>query len=236
MKRTWVLVFVLLAALVAWPGAAVVHAEEKSEPAAAADVENEKTVEDPAAEVRSAYKEKIEAATKELGETFSEEQNISMGRIRMNFGIIRAIGIMKQEIGDAAKKCGDANKDMKDSLTKRFTAWEKTVTPLLKEDEKNLEDSIKKSSFPDEKKVHDYLDLVDEAAEAGDKALGEKSVVTTPEACRYLLESMDKSEPMVITLLKGIKWPMLGDVVEEKPATETKEEEKSEDSSGDKAE
>lgn len=236
MKRTGILTVVFLAAFFAWPGAMEVHAEEKDKPAAAAEAENEKPADDPAAKVRSDYGEKIKVATQELGETFNDQQNINMGRIRTNFGIIRAIGIMKHDIGDAVKKCGDANKDMEDSLTKRFAAWANTVAPLLKEDEESLEDSIKKSAFPDEKKVHDYLDLIDEAAQAGDKALGDKSVVTTPEACQYLLASMDQSEPMVTTLLNGIKWPMLGDVVEENPAAGTKEEEKSEDKSGDKAE
>lgn len=239
MKKTGILTFVFLAALFASYGPVAVYAEEKDKPAAAV-AENEKAAEDAAAKVRSDYKEKIKAATSELGESFNEEQTVNMGRIRGNFGIIRAIKIMKHDIGDAVKRCGDANADMEDAMTKRFSAWDKTVAPLLKEDEKNLEESITKSSFPDEKKVRSYLSLIDDAAEESDKALGEKQVITTPESCQYLMTSLDKSEPMVVSLLNGIKWPMLGDAIEEEPAAEpaeeTKKEEKPEDKNGDKAE
>jgi hypothetical protein len=87
-----------------------------------------------------------------------------------------------------------------------------------------MDKAIKKSAFPDEKKVKSYLNLIDEAAGHADKQL-EKTVVTTPEACDHLLKSMDETETTVSKLLTEIKWPML----EEKPAAEEKPEDKAEE-------
>jgi hypothetical protein len=66
--------------------------------------------------------------------------------------------------------------------------------------------------------VKTYLNLVDKSAEYADSKI-EKNIITTPEACGSLLESMDQTGPTMAQLLDSITWPGLAASV---PALETK--------------
>ena len=59
------------------------------------------------------------------------------------------------------------------------------------------------SVFDNPKQVREYLDAIDEMAEYADDRL-EKKVVTTPEACRHLIDSMDKSSEVILGLIAAM--------------------------------
>mgnify|MGYP007077435596 CR=1 FL=1 len=150
---------------------------------------------------------KVEDMAKALAESLNEEQSEALGLIRLSFGMVRSVSVVRDNVGDAVKKCGDDNEDMKDDLSARHKAWDDNIAPLIAKNEKLLSGALSKDRFGDHAgKVEAYLDELDKAAIHAEEKL-DKQIVTTPEACTHLLESMDETEATLVALLDDITWP-----------------------------
>lgn len=126
--------------------------------------------------------------------------------LRNKHNVIRTIEIVHRDVAKAAKACGKENEDIKKPINARLKSWEKAVLPILKTAEKFLETELKDQ---DAFHVSDYrhvTELNDEAFEYSDAQV-EKQIVTTPEACQKLLESMDRTEDELVSLLQEILLP-----------------------------
>lgn len=189
--------------------------------AAPASAEEKKDQPPPA--TANPHMEKVVAMAKELAVEVDDDQAHALAEIRNGFGMIRAVGIVRDDVSNAVGLCGKANPDMKEAMAGRFKNMAGALDPVLKQKDAEIETAIKDVGFRSPDKVRTYLRLIDESAHYADSKI-DKTVVTTKEACQGLLESMDRTQPEIIRLLEGIVWP------------QKKEIEKNEDEKADKDE
>ena len=126
--------------------------------------------------------------------------------IREKYSIIKTIGIAEKDIGNAVKSCGKNNPDMKDKMDARFKQWQDAVNPIISTAEKNLDKELDAQKVVDVAEARNIFKLQDEAYVYNEK-MTTKQVVTTAEACKGLLDSMDRTEDDMITLLQKTLLP-----------------------------
>ncbi len=126
--------------------------------------------------------------------------------LRNKYSIIRVIGIVERDVGNAVKSCGDKNPDMKKQMDDRYKQWKNSVNPIITTARKQLDKDIDGQKIVDVDQFRKVLKLNDKAYEFGDKQIT-KTPVTTPEACKGLLISMDRTEDEMITLLRQTLLP-----------------------------
>lgn len=126
--------------------------------------------------------------------------------IREKYSIIKTIGIAERDIGNAVKSCGKNNPDMKDKMDSRFKQWQNAVSPIINTAEKNLDKELESQKVVEVSEAKNIFKLQDEAYAYNDK-MTTKEVVTTKEACQGLLDSMDRTEDDMISLLEKTLLP-----------------------------
>lgn len=141
-----------------------------------------------------------------LIDPLSDKDKESFFIMRNKYSVIRVIKVVEGDISNAVDSCGAKNPDMKDKMTKRFGEWKGAVDPIITTAKKQLDKDIDNQKIVDVQKARDVLTLNDKAYEFGDKKVI-KTPVTTPEACQGLVDSMDRTEDEMITLLRQTLLP-----------------------------
>lgn len=126
--------------------------------------------------------------------------------MRNKYSVIRVIGVVERDIGNAVSACGKANPDMKIAIEKRFSEWQNAVNPVIETAKKQLESDIEKQTIVDKAEFKKVLKLNDEAYQYGEKQVT-KTPVSSKEACEDLIESMDDTESDMIELLQETLLP-----------------------------
>lgn len=146
------------------------------------------------------------AAESAVVEPLSNTQKETYFILRNKYGVIRAVRIVKRDVGEAVQKCGLANPDIQDKMTARFKDWTNNVDPILKTAEAYLEQEIKAQTVVEDDVFEDMLEMNDEAFEY-QESLIEKEPVTSLEACERLLKSMDDTENTMLQLMQEVLLP-----------------------------
>lgn len=207
--RVRVLLFLAMAFFIA--GSAHAQPPAAADPAAAPQDQKTEPAENPSVK---AVNDKAAALAKNL----SADEIKTLGQVRENFGYLRSIGIALESVEDATKQCGQKNSSMKKEMTSRHKLWAEKIAKAKAAQETSLDAALTEKNFKDPAPVKDYLDAIDAMARDSEKKI-EKQVVTTPEACKSLQESMDNTEQVILKILDEMRWP--GDTPA-KPAEEAK--------------
>jgi hypothetical protein len=152
------------------------------------------------------YKEKMQQKAQQLSAALSEKEVQDLAVLLQSFGMVRSVRVAHDKVNNAVDKCAEANGDLKADITDRYKDWDGRLTPKIALQEKRMEDVLSSSRFAHAQDVRDYLDLIDDAAKYADEQQ-KTEVVTTPEACKSLMESMDKTGPVLAKILTDMKWP-----------------------------
>ncbi len=189
-------------------------------PAFAQDVKKEDKKEEPK-EITTPVTEWV-AAENKLIATLSEKDKETFFIVRNKHSVVRSLRLVRDDIGNAVKGCGKENPDLKKDMDARFKDWQDAVMPILKEADKFLKEEIdsQKVVYPSDFKY--VLKLNDKAYEYGNSKM-DKRVLTDEKSCNKLMESMDRSENELITLLQEILLPE--EVVRERLEQQRKNEE-----------
>ena len=126
--------------------------------------------------------------------------------LRNKYGVIRAIRVVKRDIGNAVQACGQENPQLQDKMNTRFKDWKKSVDPILKHAESFLRQEVREQSVLPEKEFKRIQKLNDKALDFQESRV-EKKPVTEEEACLRLLESMDRTEDQMLGLMQNILLP-----------------------------
>ncbi|HPF78089.1 MAG TPA: hypothetical protein PLF01_02245 [Alphaproteobacteria bacterium] len=169
------------------------------------------------------------AAENALLDSLPEQNQKVFFVLRNKHSVIRSIRVVDRDIKNAVKACGKANKDMKQPMNERFKSWEDSVLPVLKEAEKFLEVELKEQKAFYVSDYRHIIDLNDKAYKFSESKV-QKTPVTTPEACQGLLDSMDRTEDDLLSLLQDILLP------EEVVRTRVEQSQKAEDAAEEKSE
>lgn len=148
----------------------------------------------------------IEQRARELVAPLSQPQMKDLFLMRESYGLIRSVEIVQRDISRAVRLCGEDNADLKDPMAARLKKWNGTVDPVLKERMAALQSAIDDQDFAKPEKIRSYFKSLDDAAVYAEKKF-DKRVVTTPEACKGLLQSMDGTQNEVANIMKDLKVP-----------------------------
>ncbi len=149
---------------------------------------------------------RVEQKARELTAPLSQPQMKTVLALRESYGLIRSVEIVQRDIGRAVRLCGEDNRDLKDPMAARFKKWSSVVDPVLKERMGALQDAIDKQDFTKPEKIRGYFKALDDAAIYAEKKF-DKRVITTEEACKSLLQSMDGTQHQVAEIMKDLKVP-----------------------------
>lgn len=156
------------------------------------------------------YLKDIEATTERLGKELDPSALKHLYYIREGFGATRVVLIVRKDVEDATKACSKANPDMKDSITAEFQGWAAEVDPVIKEKQALMDQAIKSQTYAKPKEIRDYLSLIEKAGNHANNQI-DKQIVTTPEACTKLKDSMTTTKTVVSKLLNDVQflvWPL----------------------------
>lgn len=152
------------------------------------------------------YLEELRALTDEIAGGLNEDELRVLYHIRQSFGITRSVGIVRNDIARAVELCGEANLALKTAMDNRFKEWVHAVNPVLDESEGKMEKAIDKQSFREPADIRDYLQLVRKMADFTDAQI-KKFPVTTEDACKSLLQSMNSTQDHLLRLMEALAIP-----------------------------
>jgi hypothetical protein len=143
---------------------------------------------------------KLEEYTAGLLSGLEPHQAEYIYKIRQEFGVIRSVQVIRSDIEAAVKSCGERNPDLQEEITARFQNWNDQILPKLAVADVALKDAIQRQNFRPTVRVTMLLDHVQAAFEERDAKLN-KVPVTTHEACKSLMDSMDLTEKQLKDLM-----------------------------------
>ena len=167
-----------LAVLLLMPG--VLHAEEASEPKTNPVIER----------------------AKELSEGLDKQSRRHFNVMYGNYNMVHVVKTVRESVDEAVTECGKSNEDLKQPLETRFAEWKNAVNPLLKEASANVDNMVLVQDYASKKDIRNFFKLIDKVRKDTRKEV-KRVPVTTKEACEYLLENMDKTQPRMMELLEA---------------------------------
>lgn len=137
----------------------------------------------------------------------SDEERDYYFILRNKYGLIRALRIVRDDVGRAVQECGLANPDMQDRMNVRYDAWRDSVDPILRDADRFLNAEIKTQKMVSRRTFNKMTELNDEAYDFQKSAI-EKNVNTSAGSCERLLASMDRTEEDMLRLMSEILLPV----------------------------
>ena len=174
-------------------------------PVHAADKADEKPVPAAVQAPSNPHMDEMNSKARKLAASLSEEEAMYFAVVRENFGILRSIDVARGSVKEAVAQCADKNPDLKDGINARYKEWDKAITGATGPQQKAMDKAVTKDHFSDPAPVKDYLGTIDKAARFADDKM-EKTVVTTPEACHHLMDSMGDTQETILQLVNGMAW------------------------------
>ena len=173
------------------------------------DAAMEKAAQEDIAQGNNPHLPKLVEKAKEIGDNLDRMALAHLYTMREAYGVLRAVEIVRRDVDTAVKACGKANPDMRKAINDRFAAWAGKIDPVVKAKQAEIDAAIRQQDYAMSKDINEYFKLIRQTAEHANRNI-DKQVVTTPEACNGLLQSMDRTEDVVSTLLADIAllpWP-----------------------------
>jgi hypothetical protein len=167
----------------------------------------------------------IDAENKVLDSLSKDSQQVFY-ILRNKHSVMRSVEVVKRDVSNAVEACGENNKDMTDAMNARFKQWKESVNPILDDAKEFLELELTEQDAFEVKDFKRVTQMNDEAYDFSESQI-KKQIVTTPEACQGLLDSMDRTEQKLIDILKEALLPE--EVVRTRVKQMSKEKNKTED-------
>jgi hypothetical protein len=135
-----------------------------------------------------------------------EDDLEALYHIRESFGITRSVSVVFDMVSKTASICSEENPGIKERMAGRLEEWQGAVKAVLDESEEKIQLAIDNQKFIDPAEIRDYLRLIKAAADFTNSQI-EKIPVTTEEACKGLLASMDDTEENLLRIMKELQIP-----------------------------
>lgn len=120
----------------------------------------------------------------------------------VNQNLIGTVKAVEADIALAVKGCADNNKEMAGTVNNRFAAWKEAVKAPMQEAQANIDNMILAQSYLPKEEFESLFGLIEEVREYNSSRF-EKTPVTTPEACEFMLSKMDETEKNMTGMLRA---------------------------------
>ncbi len=119
-----------------------------------------------------------------------------------NYNMISTVNAVEEDVMQAAKACKENNKDMVDAIDEHKKKWEDALKAPRQEAKANINNLILAQSYLPKEQFHSLFNLIDETRRYNSSRF-EKTPVTTPEACEFMLSKMEETQSNMVSMLKA---------------------------------
>ena len=119
-----------------------------------------------------------------------------------NYNIYSMVKAVREDVHQAVEACADNNKNMADKVRNKFSRWDDSVGGTMKEADANIQNLALAQTYLPQSELKSIFSLVDEVR-AVNSSRFEKTPVTTPEACEFMISKMDETETSMNSLLQA---------------------------------
>ncbi|MDH5722859.1 MAG: hypothetical protein OEY94_06020 [Alphaproteobacteria bacterium] len=120
--------------------------------------------------------------------------------IYSSYAVVNMVMDVQTDVGTAVKACIENNPDMEDKVQARYDEWNKVVGKSLADAESNINNMGLAQDYIPQSELKELNAMV--RATRNEAALRfEKTPVSTPEACEFMLTKMDDTQNTMVGLL-----------------------------------
>lgn len=152
--------------------------------------------------------EPAKKAHKELTERVStvmqgldQKQAFHFMVVYANYTVLSTVKAVQDDVAGAIQACGENNSSMKGDLDARFEQWQEAISVPLSEANANINNMALAQNYITQADIQGLFAKVD-GVRAIDSSNFEKTPVTSPEACEFMLSKMDETEDSMKQLLQ----------------------------------
>ncbi len=167
---------------------------EAEQPAEAAPAKEAEDPDSPAPKMRAAIKAVSDGLEAGKMQHFAAVYN--------NYNMVNTVKMVRGDVSNAIKSCGENNSDMKEELDGRFAKWDEAVSPVIADAEANVNNMVLAQDYVKKEDFQNIFKLIDETRDYSIKKY-KKEPVTTKESCGYLLGKMDETQNAMVSLLRA---------------------------------
>lgn len=120
----------------------------------------------------------------------------------VNQNLISTVKAVEEDVAHAVAGCAENNKGMADAVNGRFSVWKEAVRGPMGEAESNVNNMILAQDYLSKEDFSELFGLIDDVRKYNSSRF-EKTPVTTPEACEFMLTKMDETENQMIGMLRA---------------------------------
>ncbi len=122
--------------------------------------------------------------------------------IYTNYNLYSVVKAVREDVKNAVGGCAKNNPAMADDLNNRYSRWEGSVGSSMKEVDDNIQSMALAQDYVSQNELKTIFSMIDEMR-AMNSSQFEKTPVTTPEACEFMMSKMDETQENMIRLLSG---------------------------------
>lgn len=145
--------------------------------------------------------EKLRYTVSEFIKKLDKEDTAHFMTMYTNYNLIQTVKMVRTDIGNAVKSCGENNPSIKEQMDTRYKSWTDKISPIIDESQAHFDNMLIAQDYAPKKEANGIFKMLDDTRE---KAQGQfkKIPVTTKESCEYMLGKMDETQPELETMLQ----------------------------------
>lgn len=125
--------------------------------------------------------------------TLDQKQMFHFMVVYQNYNVVSLVKAVRDDVSDAITACGENNPQMKSDLDARFEAWDENVGGQLEEARANINNMAIAQDYISQNELKGIFAQVDQLRSVNSSNF-EKTPVTSPEACEFMMSKMDETE------------------------------------------
>ncbi|MBK9586298.1 MAG: hypothetical protein KA099_06785 [Alphaproteobacteria bacterium] len=206
MKRTYLGLFALLV-LTAAPVCGAFAAEEKGAGVERAAQQKSETntgssdekITDP---VGQAKNEALHQKYASVMATLDTREVQHFAVVIVNYNLISTVKAVGEDVQGAVNGCAENNSEIAETVKQRFVKWKEVVAAPMAEAEANVNNMVLAQDYLSQTEFSNLFGLIEDVRRYNSSRF-EKTPVTTPEACEFMLSKMDETQEHMVGMLKA---------------------------------
>jgi len=150
-------------------------------------------------------KERSDELNERIGETLDSlgyQESAHFMVLHTNYNIYSMVKAVRNDISEAVEKCAENNPSIASQVRSKFENWDKNVGASMKESLDMITSMQLAQTYLPQSEFKKLFGVVDEIRSINSSRF-EKTPVTTPAACKYMMSKMDETEERMKDLLSA---------------------------------
>ncbi len=120
----------------------------------------------------------------------------------VNYNLLSTVKAVEEDISHAVAGCSEKNPEMTETVNTRFSTWKEAVGGAMQEAVANVNNMVLAQSYVEKTEYESLFGLIEDVRKYNSSRF-EKTPVTTPEACEYMISKMDETQEQMVSMLRA---------------------------------